>query len=72
MSKKSPQKPLEPWQAIMALQSEKKKLRAALRKLISRCDDLESAISGTTDQFETEVSKMSAAVTAADKILKGE
>jgi hypothetical protein len=40
-------------------------------RLIKRADDLIAAIEGTTDQFETEVSLLTTAVTAAEKILKG-
>jgi hypothetical protein len=43
----------------------------ALRKLIDRADDLIAAIEGTTDQFETEVGRLQAAVTKAEQVLKG-
>jgi hypothetical protein len=44
-------------------------LRAALRALIDKADDLIAAIEGATDQFEREVSALSAAASAAEKAL---
>jgi hypothetical protein len=42
-----------------------------IARLINRADDLIAAIEGTTDQFETEASLLTTAVTAAEKVLKG-
>lgn len=44
-------------------------LEAALRELISKSDDIHAAIEGTTDQFEAEVSALSEATSAAEKVL---
>lgn len=45
-------------------------LKHALRTLIDRADDLEAAVSGATDQFEDELSRLSAAATASEKTLE--
>jgi hypothetical protein len=41
----------------------------AIDELIMRSDDLEAAITGVTDQFEDEMSALSAAASAAEKIV---
>jgi hypothetical protein len=40
-------------------------------RLIKRADDLIAPTQGTTDQFETEVARLKAAVTKAEQVLKG-
>ena len=45
-------------------------LLQAVKTLIEKADDLEAAIAGVTDQFEDEVSSLSAAATAAEQIAK--
>jgi hypothetical protein len=46
-------------------------IKKALKTLIDRADDLIAAIEGKTDLFETEVSLLTSAVTAAEKVLNG-
>jgi hypothetical protein len=43
---------------------------AAPEALIEKSDNLEAAIAGATDQFEDEVSRLSEAASAAEKIVK--
>jgi hypothetical protein len=46
-------------------------MRTALQALIERADDLISAIDGATGQFEPEVAGLSAATSAAEKVIDG-
>jgi hypothetical protein len=41
-----------------------------VERLIEKADDMEAAIAGVTDQCEAEVASLSAAVTAAEPIVK--
>ena len=44
-------------------------MQDTIRRLIEKADNLISAIDGATDQFEHEVAELSAAVSAAEKVI---
>jgi hypothetical protein len=59
------------WNAVRSLLVQASAMRAALQALIERADDLISAIDGATGQFEPEVAALSAATSAAEKVIDG-
>jgi hypothetical protein len=59
------------WNAIRALLVQAPAMLTAIRKMIERADDIISAIDGSTDQFEPEVAGLSAATSAAEKVIDG-
>jgi hypothetical protein len=59
------------WNAVRPLLVRAPAMLAALQALIERADNLISAIDGATDQFEPEVAGLSAAASAAEKVIDG-
>jgi hypothetical protein len=57
------------WNAIRPLLVQAPAMLAALQTLIERADGVISAIDGATDQFEPEVAGLSAAASAAEKVI---
>jgi hypothetical protein len=57
------------WNAIRPLLVQAPAMLTAIRTFIQRADDLISAIDGSTGQFEPEVAGLSAATSAAEKVI---
>ena len=57
------------WNAIRPLLVQAPAMLGVLQALIERADDLISAIDGATGQFEPEVAGLSAATSAAEKVI---
>ena len=57
------------WKATRPLLAQAPAMLAVIGRLIQTSDDLHSAVEGTTDQFEAEVSALSAATSDAEKVV---